>query len=304
MKIDWIFLVAIGLLQACTNIKAAGPDPDAHDSEDDEFDPEGAPSGGGGGGGDGDGGADTGVGTADTGDGSVDTGVGTVDTGDGSEDTAAPGVPLDGFGAISGDCGRLDLNDPGAQFWTNTLDLGEDAIDLDSFDASVLTSGGAEVLADGTFGGSSSLSEVFSFEVLARCERAELLKTETEIIYDSADSKKTDLLVTIGLDKVGVSVTRGFIGSSEGAASLTEDEALSRLTDKLADIPLSAEGVSDADEWSRSVLHIMALDAASVTALSTAYASLDSSVLLDTIVVITQTDGEDAALYDSNAREA
>jgi hypothetical protein len=303
MKIDWKLIIAVASLQACTNIKAAGPDPDAHVSEEDEFDPEGAPSGGGGGDGGGDGGEDTGGDGEDTGGGGEDTGGGGEDTGGGGEDTggedtASPGVPLDGFGTISGECGRLDLSDPSAQLWTNILDLGDEAIDPDTFDSSLLSSGGAEVFVDGTLGGSSILSEVFSFEVLARCELAELVKTETEISYDSAESKKTDILVTIGSEKVGVSVTRGFIGSAEGASSLTADAALDSLTDKLADIPLSAAGVSAADEWSRSVLHIIALDAASVAALSTAYASLDSSVVMDTIVVITQTDGEDAALYD------
>ena len=71
--------------------------------------------------------------------------------------------------------------------------------------------GFVEPLADGIGGFVTNimpgLSEAFAYEQLARCELAELLHTETEIVYDTP-GKITDLEVTIDAHKIGVSVVR------------------------------------------------------------------------------------------------
>jgi hypothetical protein len=67
--------------------------------------------------------------------------------------------------------------------------------------------GGRTLVETPNAGGSSGYSEVFAFEQLAACEMAGLLKTETQIVYDTA-GKITDILVTIDGKKIGVSVVR------------------------------------------------------------------------------------------------
>ena len=116
----------------------------------------------------------------------------------------------------------------------NRLDFGLNPYDDE--DLEFLTDGGQEVVSDGNAGGSSLLSEVFAFEVLSRCEDAILLKTETEIVYNDVSGKKTDLVVTIGGIKWGVSVTRA-VGyprdapyTVERAADLLEPVSYTHLT--------------------------------------------------------------------------
>ena len=53
-----------------------------------------------------------------------------------------------------------------------------------------------------------NLSGGFFYEVLHRCEGADLLKTEMEVTYTDPSGKLTDLLVDIDGAKIGVSVTR------------------------------------------------------------------------------------------------
>lgn len=202
-------------------------------------------------------------------------------------------VPLPGFGDISGACGVLDeptwsSTDPA--LYRNTLDL-----DSLTFDASALSPGGQEVWTDGNLGGNSLHSEVFAYEMLYRCELAELLKTEAEIEYLDVGGKKTDLLVRIDGRKVGVSVTRAYHYPPSEPYTPTEADAL--LNRKLDDILLSAANAAPTDAWERSILYVLAWDAASADVLETAYASLGSSVTDSTLLFVTVTDGTDDYIY-------
>ena len=66
---------------------------------------------------------------------------------------------------------------------------------------------------------------------------------------------------------------------------------------KLEDVLLSAANASPDDAWERNVLHVMAYDEATVQTVQDAYASLESTTISDTIVVLTRTDGWDDFLY-------
>jgi hypothetical protein len=221
-------------------------------------------------------------------------GTGTApDTGSGGDtgiiDTAPPTPTI---GEITGDCGVLDADtfqDPSPQFFRNAIDFGE------AFDESLLGEGAAEVLADGNLGGSSLYSEAIAFEVLDLCESAELLKTEAEISYQDSGGKKTDLLVSIGKDPIGVSVTRAYHYPPEDG--MTVQDATELLEGKLDDILLSADNAAKTDAWTRSVLHIIAWDSGHADAVESAYAALDSATQDATLVVMTVTDGDDDLLY-------
>ena len=144
-------------------------------------------------------------------------------------------------------------------------------------------------------GGSSLLSEVFAYEVLARCEDALLLKTETEILYNDPAGKKTDLLVMIGESKLGVSVTRAVGFPREDP--YTVERAQSLLEQKLSGVVSSTANVSDEDAWTKQILHIVAYADEHALSLQTAYELLEDDFRSDTVVWVTVSHGEDEFLY-------
>ena len=254
--------------------------------------------------------ADTGTGedTAESADTATDSGSGSGDATvddtsvepDSSADaepdgSGAPLLPLPGFGTITGSCGVLDdeLLSPDPSVIVNAIDFSTDPWDNPA-DLGLLTSGGQEMVADGNAGGSSLESEIFSLEVLTRCEGATLVKTETEVVYDVSGSI-TDILVEIDGLKVGVSVTRA-VGFPRDAA-YTEATASALLTRKLTDIQESTANVSAGDRWVKQILHVIAYADQHVAAMQAAYAALDPSVKADTILWVTRSDGDDEFLY-------
>jgi hypothetical protein len=210
---------------------------------------------------------------------------------------AAPAA-LPGFGAISGDCRALDaaaLDAESPLLFENAIDFAATPFDERRHRA-LLTEGGQEILDDGNAGGSSLLSEVFAFEVLHRCEAAALLKTETEVVYQVAEPGAiTDLLVSVGGTKLGVSVTRAVAFPFD--APYTVDQARALLEDKLADILESSALVAPEDAWEKHILHVVAYAPEHAAAVAEAHAALDPAVTADTIVIATVTDGDDAFIY-------
>ncbi|MCK5800975.1 MAG: hypothetical protein KAI47_27495 [Deltaproteobacteria bacterium] len=201
--------------------------------------------------------------------------------------------PLPGFGALTGECGVLDDDEWGAPtpfFFSNALDFGSAG-----FDKNLLSPGGQQILSEGNLGGNSLHSEIFSYEVLHRCELATLLKTEAKIDYTDVGGKKTDLLVSIDGRKIGVSVTRA-VHFPKGQP-YTEAEAQTLLHKKLSDIPLSEANAVAADAWGRSILHVIAWDAQHAQVVKDVFAALDVQVKAKTILVVTVTNGTDDYIY-------
>lgn len=151
------------------------------------------------------------------------------------------------------------------------------------------------VYDEGNLGGSSLWSEVFSFEVLRRCELAALLKTEGKITYSDPTGKKTDLLVEIDGATIGVSVTRAFHFPPTDPYTVAEARAL--LEDKLGDIQLSTANVATVDQWQKQILHVLAYEPQYVTSLAMAWQMIDPSTKADSIVVVTLTSGDDEFIY-------
>lgn len=209
-------------------------------------------------------------------------------------------VPLDGFGDISGMCGVLgDAEVTGATpaIFRDAIDFGTDRYD-DPADRDQLTAGGVEMILDGNAGGSSVYSEVFAYELLARCELATLLKTETEIVYDVVDTKKTDLLIELLGHKIGVSVTRAV--TFPFGDPYTMDAATTLLDRKLDDIQIATSNVSAADAWGKQFLAVLAYDDQHADVAAAAWAALDAETKADTIVLITVTGGDDLFIYTDN----
>lgn len=199
------------------------------------------------------------------------------------------------FGVISGDCNVLDteLSSPDPSIIDSAIDFARmyTEADLDR-----LTDGGQEIIADGNAGGSSLYSEVFSFEVLARCETATLLKTETEVIYDTENpSAITDILVSIDDTKIGVSVTRAVGFPREDPYNVMQAKEL--LEDKLADILESTENVAPEDQWQKQILAIYAFAPGHADSLHQALTEIDPAIKADTIVWIIVSNGADDFIY-------
>lgn len=227
------------------------------------------------------------------------------DTADGDTDTDADAdtdtdtdtddhveVPLPGWGEITGTCGALNRSvweDDAPRYLYNDLEL------TGTYDVSLLSEGGQEVIEDGNLGGSSLESEAMSFELLYRCELAILLATEGEVDYSHDGGKKTDLVVDIDGRRIGVSVTRA-VRWPHGEP-YTYAMAHDLLWDKLSDIPLSSRNVRDTEAWERQILYVLAWDDQHAELIAEAWYAEDMP-RGDTIVMVTTTDGDDGFIYE------
>lgn len=238
--------------------------------------------------------------------------VGTVDSGDdggddidggfdgGGDDAGGLDADIDasidmGFGDIAGPCPLIttELTSESPSYRSTRLDFGDDPFD-DPEDVDQLTPGGQELLVEGTSGGSSIVSELFAYEVLARCEGATLVKSETEIMYE-VEGPRTDMLIELDGMRVGVSVTRAIAFPFDDPYVPAQAQTL--LMDKLSDILVSSANVSEADSWVKQILVVMAYGEMHAESLQAAWFSLSPDVTADTIVYVVVTDGMDMPLY-------
>ncbi len=225
----------------------------------------------------------------------VDAGAAGADAGpavDAGEGEAAPG-----FGAVTGPCHALDdeLTSPQPFFLDDhVIDFGADP--YDDADLSRLTAGAQEIIADGNAGGSSVVSEAIAFDVLARCEGAVLIKTETEIDYTVASTKITDFTVDMDGVVIGVNPVRTFVFPA--GTPLTFDEATRRLQGKLDDVLISSANVAPADAWVKQIILVIAPEQEHVQIVRDAWDALDDETRHDSIVYVLVTDGDDAFIVD------
>ncbi len=202
-------------------------------------------------------------------------------------------LPLDGFGTISGACGELEavqLQGLDPLLLRNEIDFGDLEFDYDQ-----LSAGGQEVYDDGNLGGSSLYSEIFAYEVLYRCELAQLLQTESELVYLDEGGKKTDLRVEIDELSIGVSVTRAYGYPPDDPYTL--DQARALLEDKLADVLLSSANVAEEHAWEKQILHVIAYAQEHADSVEEAWVGLEEDLQSDTVVLVTVTEGTDEYLY-------
>ncbi len=207
----------------------------------------------------------------------------------------AGGVPLMGFGDLAGMCGILgepELVGATPQLFRDELTFARRY--NDPADRPLLTAGGLHMVETPNAGGSSVFSEVFAYEQLARCELASLLKTETEIVYDTP-GKITDLEVSIDGHKIGVSVTRAM--TFPFGQPYTVSAATTLIQRKLEDIQAATANVSTQDRWDKQVLAILAYDDQHADVVKQVWDGFDASIRADTIVLVTVTHGDDTFIY-------
>ena len=220
---------------------------------------------------------------------------------EGAAEATAPDVGADGsscvaragLGQLSCTCNELDapLHDAVSAY------AFEDQIDFGSsgWDAAKLTAGGQQMVAEGNLNDGSLKSEIMAYEVLSRCDGAQLLKTEGKIVYADPAGKKTDLIVQVDGHKVGVSVARAY--HYPPSNPYTQPEAQTLLSGKLSDMVLRAANATPQDAWERSILAIIAWDPQYADVVTSVWNQLSSAERANVILVVTVTGGNDAALY-------
>lgn len=218
---------------------------------------------------------------------------GSSSSGGAKKDASSPdpegNPPGDILGTLTGSCGIVKtlLTTPSPSFEKNQLAFASG----DTYDKASLSDGGDTLFDTPNAGGSSGESEVMSFEVLHACEGATLLKTETQVQYYAADGGSasiTDILVSIGGTKIGVSVTRAYKPSN---ISFPDTDVKNLLEKKLEGILASSARVKPADKWQKQILHVFTANKAASDAVSRVLPTIDASIRADTIVLLTQTSG-------------
>lgn len=194
------------------------------------------------------------------------------------------------LGTLRGMCGTLRamLRSPAPSLLRDDLTF----MAPERYAREALSPGGQRLFDTANAGGSSNESEVFSYEVLHFCDGASLRATETEIHYappdDSGANSITDLLVEIGGERVGVSVTRAY---RPPPMTLTDADVMELLVRKLVGVNRSSMRVLPADRWVKQILHVFAVDDAAAARIDRVWRTLDPAVRADTIVLVTVTHG-------------
>jgi hypothetical protein len=219
-------------------------------------------------------------------DGDLDGGTTKKDSGSKVDANVAPG---DILGTLTGSCGivKTQLTTPTSTFEKNALAFAAGEV----YDKTALSDDGDKIYDAPNAGGSSIESEVMSFEVLRACEGATLVKTEVDILYaapDGGPASITDILVSIGGKKVGVSVTRVYKPSTQ---TLTDADAKAILEKKLEGINVSSQRVMPADKWVKQILHVWTANQAATDAVVRVLPTIDTALKADTIILLTQSKG-------------
>lgn len=201
--------------------------------------------------------------------------------------------------AIGGACGTLDteLTDelPYVIESTSTFPEG-----FTRAEGSRLSAGAQTILAEGTAGGSSGYSEAFAFEVLHRCEGAELVASETMVHYEtSTPGAIADLLVSIDGSQVGVSVTRAVTvtGMCMRADTYTLMAASTLLSRKVDDIHEASTLVSPEHAWTKHMVFVYADTEEHARVMGEAWDALTADQRADTILYVSVSEAMDGFVY-------
>ncbi len=205
-------------------------------------------------------------------------------------DAADAAAPFDILGTASGDCAGLAAAVKATASVTVEIPLTFDA--TEKYERARLSPGGKIVFDAPNAGGSSKESEVMTYELLLHCAGAALLKTETEIKYgpppDGGAATITDLLVSIGGDKIGVNPKRVF---KPLPLTMTDAEVRTQLVKDFESIKASSARVLPEDRWVKQILHIWVPSATYYDAVKRVLPTIDDATRSNTLVLVTRTTG-------------
>jgi len=164
------------------------------------------------------------------------------------------------------------------------LPTGQFVLDM----APTLTDDAMRLLTEDNAGGSSSISEAMSFELLHRSFGAKLDKTEMELRYFPSNGAMTDFSVTLDSIELGISVTRAL--QPPNAPTYSEADAELLLRKKLQGVLQSTRTCCNAT-WTKQLLHIWAQSTTIAEKLQLVYERLEPELLGETVVLVTLCQG-------------
>lgn len=141
-------------------------------------------------------------------------------------------------------------------------------------------------------GGSSVISEVLSFELLQKCFKAKLLKTEMEVSYFPEGGSITDYVCEIFGTKLGVSVTRAM---KFRGGKFTEEDAEHLLSKKLKGVIQSSRNTLE--NWNKQVLHVWSVSSDVTNTLVKVYEHLAEEIRSNTVILVTTTNKASDFIY-------
>jgi hypothetical protein len=198
------------------------------------------------------------------------------------------------WGVIAGACGVLgaEITSQSPGYFENTYHFANAAF----FDPTNLAKGPQNRFSGGNSGGSSICSEVMSMQVLVDCDDASVYKTEGEIIY-TQEGSKADYVALLNFAKVGVSVTRAYLGPNNDQYSV--EQARSLLEKKLDKMNKSAAIVSPADGWVKQIIHLWTLKPAWAALVKQGWDLVDPGLKGSTILLVTIEQGSTMIVTDT-----
>ncbi|KAL4219295.1 hypothetical protein ACF0H5_021875 [Mactra antiquata] len=137
-------------------------------------------------------------------------------------------------------------------------------------------------------GGSSVISEILSFELLQKCFKADLIKTEMEVTYFPEGGSITDYVCQVFGTKVGVSVTRAM---KYRGGEFTTDDAEHLLKKKLKGVLQSNK--NNLEDWNKQILHVWSVNKDVTNTLIQVYSNLPDNVTSNTVIFITTSKSAD-----------
>lgn len=212
-----------------------------------------------------------------------------ADATDAKEDADAV-ARFDIIGTASGECGAITAAVKATSSVVVEIPIAFDT--TDKWERARLSPGGQKIFDAPNAGGSSKESEVMTYELLYHCDFAALLKTETEIGYgpaaDGAPATITDMIVTIGGEKIGVNPKRVF---KPEPLTMTDAEVRDQLVRNFESIKASTARVLPADKWVKQILHVWVPNAKYYDAVKRVLPTIDDTTKSNTIVLITRSIG-------------
>jgi len=150
-------------------------------------------------------------------------------------------------------------------------------------------------------GGTSEVSEMLSYEVITRLfGDAELLKTETEVVYFPSGGAMTDYVCKACDKTIGVSVTRAM---AYGNTIFTADDATNLLIKKLKGVNQSSR--NSLENWYKQILFVWSESKDITNTLVKAYNSRDlpDEIKSNTVTLFCTThSGEAGCIYTERRR--
>ncbi len=202
--------------------------------------------------------------------------------------------PAEKLGRIFGDCGALSPDAVSGSVPVEriqVLDLpGRVAVD----DLDRLAPGALTLFTEMTRGG-AVYGEALSFDVLARCTQATLLKTSSMLSVRDQEGPTVDFLASIAGEKVGVSVARAYDFPADEAHSTAAAAAI--LKRQLAALDASGANVDVTDQWTKSLLFVLAESMPAAAAIERRWSQLSENVRERTMLWVAVTRGGDDFIY-------